>query len=93
MPTLETNQRSETRLAVALRWIICLLLLLVFFCPRPWCSPLPLMYTTTTFTVWEDSDDSENQLDVLANDDPLPGIPFVIVGRDPGHPRQRKNHR
>lgn len=33
-----------------------------------------------TFDVWEDSDDSENQLDVLFNDDRLPNLPMIIVG-------------
>jgi hypothetical protein len=52
-------------------------------------TPLPVLALPPAahddeMEAWEDSDDSANHFDVLANDEPFPGVPFVIVGVTPG---------
>ena len=89
MSTLEAKQKNT--MAVAFRWSIALLLLLVLFVPVPVLA-VPPDVRDDAFSVQEDSDDDdpENQLDVLFNDEPLPGVPFIIVGVTQGtHGRAR----
>lgn len=79
MPTLEIQPTFNNPIAVALRWTICLLLLFAASVPVPVLA-VPPEANDDEFTVLEDSDDSENPLDVLENDTPLPSRQFIIVG-------------
>jgi hypothetical protein len=55
-------------------------LLLAFFAPVPVLADPPDAHDDEYDNIWEDSFYYQNHLDVLANDEPLPGRPFEIVG-------------
>jgi len=80
MRILDAKSTLKNRVLAALGRIFCLLLLLFIFAPARVLAVPPAVHDDYFDEILEDSDDSDNVLDVLANDEPLPGTPFTIAG-------------
>lgn len=62
-----------------MRWVICLLVLMATWAPAHVSADPPAVHDDYK-EVLEDSNYSQNQIDVLANDEPFPNRPMEIVG-------------